>query len=136
MVLDELTGIFEMSNIRPKYHQAGVDLKFQIRQPNRWSVSGHGPRVKIFDGKNTSISTVIILDIAEHKIRLLKGSHILKLVIHRDLEKLIVYFKKYRYAYLSLWLDDSLDQDDLMELEDKDSELSEKIFKLDYGGML
>jgi hypothetical protein len=140
MKLEELKHevLAEMANIRPKYHKAGIDIKFQIGQPGTWNNSGHGPRIKLFKKRDVKNITVIILDKNSNNIKVLESSYDKKLIGRSEVNDLITYFKKYRYAYLIMWLDVSLDVDDLVEMldeTDKDSDLIKQKFEILYNNL-
>jgi hypothetical protein len=136
MKLEELKHevLAEMANIRPEEHKSGIDIKFHILQPGTWNHSGHGPRIKLFK-ISSSNSTVIILDKDPNNIKVLESSFNLKLIKRSKLNDLIVYFKKYRYAYIIMWLDADIGNMDLVEMldeTDKNPDLVKQKFETLY----
>jgi hypothetical protein len=129
----------EMSNIDFEEHKAGIDMTFHILQPGTWNHSGHGPRIKIFKGNyKSSLKIVIILDKDSNNIKVLESSFNPKLIKRSELNNLIVYFKKYRYAYLIMWLDQGMSNIKLiksLEETDKNPDLIKKRFETLYKSL-
>jgi hypothetical protein len=139
MKLEELKYevLAEMANIHPEEHKSKINIKFHVLQPGTWNHSGHGPRIKLFKGDfKSSLKSIILLDQDPNRIKVLKSSFNLKLIKRSEVNDLIIYFKKYRYAYLIMWLDVGIGNMDLMDLmkeTDKNPNLVKQKFEILYN---
>lgn len=102
--------VFEMATVDPDKHKLGVALKINIPQPGD-KMFPHGPRIKFFKNKNISFSISVNKD--PGKIEWVDGDYT-KLVSLRTLNRLIEQVKKYRVAFLNMWHDPAMSQDDLL----------------------
>ncbi len=107
--LKEESHLIEMTNIGPKQHKFGIDVKIHILQPAEKELS-HGPRLKIFKKKDRSFIITLPKNIKNLKI---KGDT--SIVKKTELKTLINIAKHYKEAFVSFWCNDDMSGDELMD---------------------
>lgn len=109
--------ICEMSNINPKDHNLGIDIKLHILQPGNKQLQ-HGPRIKCIK-RNSNFDFSISLNVDVNKIMLI-GDYA-PLISTKEYNILLNYIKKYRIPFLNMWYDPYMDQHELFsQMEELD----------------
>jgi len=105
--------ILEFSNIGPKTHKFGVDVKLHLMQPDNKDKLKHGPRVKIFKTKPGFDFTITL-----EKVPRVIGDW-KKLVSEKEKNILMQKIEHYREAFLKFWNDPGMTSDEFKDLMDE-----------------
>lgn len=101
----------DMANIGPKAHNFGIEVKLNILQPGNRKIQ-HGPRIKVF--KIPKISFSVSLNKDENKVKIIGDP--LKVIKRNEVKSLLDKIKKYRMAFLMMWYDQGMTQEELLAL--------------------
>lgn len=125
--LDSKEYLYEMSTIGPKSHRFGIDIKLHILQPGKHKLS-HGPRVKCI---KQNINKDFSISLNEDVDKMFLVGDYQDIINTKEFNILFKMIKKYRIAFLNMWYNPYMTQDDLLEqFSDIDSGIKvEKQFK-------
>lgn len=101
--------LVEMTNIDPKIHKFGIDVKIHIQQPADKKLP-HGPRLKIFKNKRDVFVITLPKDVRDVKIK--GDASFLK---SKEVSTLANIAKHYKEAFVSFWCDEDMGVGELMD---------------------
>lgn len=114
-LINEIECLIEMSNIGPRTHRFGVDIKLNILQPGDRKIQ-HGPRVKIFRGSDEYYITL-----NKDKSKMKVGGNVF--LNKKDANIVFKNVVKYRNDFLKFWNDKEMTSDELRDLMDSTDKL-------------
>ena len=116
-IIKQESTLAEMSNIRQRDHYIDTDVIFHVLQPGTWHYKGHGPRLKLFKGnykqaeiENKITGVQIGYELTDVNI-LYNGLDIKS----KEKRLIIDHIERYRLAYIVLWLDVGMSNDQLVD---------------------
>lgn len=111
----ELLG--EMANIPKSIHRLPIDVKFNVLQSGKKALP-HAARIKVFrkdPKKGPNFSIRLSSNPALIVVKAGDSSWLSK----KDVDSIVEHIKKYRAAYIAMWHDAGMDQDELRAAMDK-----------------
>ncbi len=109
----DYTKIHSMSNVSNKYHGLPIDVKFHVKQPGKNKFS-HEMRIKVFRKRDLDNTYSIDLRNDPDLIQI-RHEPDNAFLTAKQKKMILDHLRKYRKAYIEMWNDPSMDNDDLVE---------------------